>query len=1123
MSTLLYPPDEKPAANSSASSTVPPPAVLQASHRWLRWRGALVAGVIGLAATLLAVAVIPGAWRAAQPLGFAGLWLGGIVLTAVAAAVAYRFAPGTLVETARHLDRRYSAKNRLEAVAVLQDSTSPLAQAQRDETAHHLLREAHPRPVRLFPWLVGALLLLAAAHVISVLLWLVPLLIPHAKPAPPPPAKETPKATITWVSPEAESKANPVEEVPTVAVAKSTGGLRNLTLEVSDNGVVKQSTPIPAEPYDKPGTHTIKVSIYLDEIDAQPYDIVSYYLRGERIASEKLPDVTSSIQFIQVRPFRDDVGQGSGHTSKGYDLLIRLKLAQLRAVKENFVLAHTDLPPNHPVRLAENKRVGENQAELAKKTGEVVQEFINEGLPTGMIDLLQQAEPQMEDAGKKILATQNAAALPPQQKALDLIVQVEKFFVKFMGPSSPGPTSYNPDDPFKEKQKHEMTQRRKAPAGQLEALAQFQAHLAQDLQHGPSPDGANAPGVPAPAGSASPNNGNSSPGAPSGSPSNNPSNTPSNAGASAGDGTVPLPPTQAVDPFGPDAEKGSFAERQTRIVQGISVLLNGNNVFAPPVKDALAAAQRDATDSMRQLNAGQDAAAREPAAAAARDLNQALAAMSQSGEEEAKQALSDAQQKLNDLAAQLRSLAGNRPPDAPQQLVDMAKQVTALRQRLNDEADHQQQAGSAKSADQLARLAEKIRAQEFASKLAEMSKGGLDSGRATALANQLEDAASQAVHGLTPQPTGQDYANLVNALERTRANLERVALKAQGQAPPAGHELGPGGQHPATAQGQAPGQGQQAQAPGQGQQGQQGQGQQQAQAQGKGQGQQGQGQGQQQAQAQGQGQGQQGQGQQQAQGQQGQGQGQGQQGQSTAQNQSQGQGQGQGQSTAQSQTPGQGQGQGHGDSHSNAQNQNNSAVPGGQGGGRSDPVAMTQNQTGGSGGNDPNARGSATGGGAALTPGGDGQINGNNEQAVPPTGQPLTGARLEAYHEAMENLKTQMQQSNEILKVYDSGQIEKIILHFDKDTSYRPVTDVDVIHFFSDLQKPLDALILQLQSLQEHAQRTETVQAPNLDDTPASYRAAVSAYFEAVSRDYRPPAPPPPAPAPPDGGDDAKP
>src|SRR5437899_2795702 len=57
-------------------------------------------------------------------------------------------------------------------------------------------------------------------------------------------AVNTPKAAIKWKTPEAETKAAPIEEVPLEAVADSTSGLRDLALEVEVNGDPRPSIPI---------------------------------------------------------------------------------------------------------------------------------------------------------------------------------------------------------------------------------------------------------------------------------------------------------------------------------------------------------------------------------------------------------------------------------------------------------------------------------------------------------------------------------------------------------------------------------------------------------------------------------------------------------------------------------------------------------------------------------------------------------------------------------------------------------------------------------------------------------------------------------------------------------------
>jgi hypothetical protein len=835
MSTLL----EKPPVNPIPF--VPPSDLLHRRHRWERWRGVLFILLIGLTMTLLAVGGFhfygqtPGNWKIV-----AGIWAGGFLLTMLVSIVGWQFAPASLLDTAQQMDRNLTAKNRLEAAAALHGSISPLAQAQREETSAYLSRHKKGvRPVRALPWLVAGVLLLVLAHLVTLAVWGIPLLQqsqhPQA-PAPPPPPKELPKASIVWQSPEPETEANPIEEVPTVAIAQSTSGLKNLSLEISVNGVPKMTTPLPATPFDKSGKNTLKTSLYMDEIGVEPFDVVSYFIKAQRISNEKLADTTSAIQFIQVRPFRDDVMQARGgeSLSKGYGLLIRLKLAELRSIKENFILVHTDLPVTDPVRAKENDRVGKNQGDLSTKTEEVVQEFMQEGVSPDIIDLLRQAEPPMADASKKILATQNGPALPSQEKALSLIVQVEKFFRKVMADKGSAPPGNDPDDPFKDKQQHELKKRMAMAAGQLETLARNQAKLSEDLSLPAAPDATNPP----PAGAA-----DSTANPPSGAGANPAQDTPPGTTGTNPNGSqkeIPLPPTQAVDPFGPDADKGTLAVRQARIVQGIETLLNGNKVLPPAVNDALQEAQKDATASMQELDQANNSGAQEPAATASLDLQKAVAAMVKAGDRETKLAMEAGQQKLNDLAQQLRDLAKTGPSDASQRLTDVARQIHDTKKQLEDAADKQQESGSEKGAQQLNHLAKGISDQKIVPDLLAMAHTGLDASKAGADADKLNALANEAAQGaLTGKPSAHDIANLINSLERSRANLARLAQQAGVTlpTPPDQRGVGPGQKPPGDQPGQGQGQGQQpGDQPGQGQsQGQQ-PGDQPGQGQGSGQG-----------------------------------------------------------------------------------------------------------------------------------------------------------------------------------------------------------------------------------------------------------------------------------------------
>ena len=253
------------------------------------------------------------------------------------------------------------------------------------------------------------------------------------------------------------------------------------------------------------------------------------------------------------------------------------------------------------------------------------------------------------------------------------------------------------------------------------------------------------------------------------------------------------------------------------------------------------------------------------------------------------------------------------------------------------------------------------------------------------------------------------------------------------------------------------------------------------------------------------------------------------------------------------QSPGQSSGQGTAPSGQAGQNgqsgksgqsgqSGQSAGQGGQPGqsGQTPQTAQSSQPGQGSASGESPSSGQKQGSGSGESPGtgsgngssGDGSGGGGSQQTTdtanattPPPNSPLnptpstldanqpapSASTLEAYREAIENLKNQTQQTANLAPKTSTDDLEKTIIRYDKDTSYRPVTPVDIVRFYTDIQKPLEKLIVDLEKLQAHSQRTEIVKTPDLNDTPPAYRPAVSDYFESLSRDYHPPAPPPPA------------
>ena len=1046
------------------SSNVPTADRLMHQHRrWTHWAWPLAVITAGLAATLVFN------WRRHPTLArveqwhdLPRWWLAGLALTALLAMGVGQWRRNNLLQSARQLDERFDAKNRLETSAALRHDPGALALAQRQEVARFLQGRDTAPATRRAPFLVLCTLAaaLVAAHFFTLLSWTRPWLerAPAATPAPAvkPAAPALPRASIRWKTPASETKAAPIEEVPLQAVATSTSGLRDLTLEIAVNGQPRPAVPIPADELKGAGEHPIQASIYLDQLEVEPFDVVSYHLQARRIDSRQLPETVSSVQFVQVRPLRSDVREmkgGEGYA--GFALVTALKVAQLRLIKENFVLAHAEVGKENDAWKKEDGRVGGEQEALQKKTAEAVQQLIEDKVPAEVINLLMQAQPFMGEAAQKIRDTANEPALGSQGKALSLITEVEKYGVKLAARDGKVHGSKpNVDDPFKDKQQFELKQRFKTAAGELETLAAAQAKLADELAR------SDAPAEVSPA------------------------------------------PDAAAKPPDPQKIEGTPVERQTQISQRIGALLNGR-IFNQEITGHLEQARDHARESLSYLDAGDGPAAREPAAAAARELQLAADAVDRAGEEQAKLQLADAQHTLNEAADQARDAARQKDDEAARQREEeAARRAQQAAKDLLAQAREQQETGSADAAKRLNELAKAISADDLRKSLEGLRAQPRNPERAQAAADrlqQLADAAAQARHPGAATP--EELARLIERLERDRANLQRLAANDAGAKPDASRSQEPAArpQNDGTGQNKPGGQEdpKKGESSAQGSQNKDGAGQATpsaeplSQGQGKPSDQPGQ-QGQGKEGKQGRGRGQQGQGQQGDQS--GQSQPGGQQGQ-----------QGQGQNpTAQGTQPGQGsQGQGK------TSGQQNSQGGKGQGGNNS---RGNQRPT-------PEGEGQGPGGGKS-TDGGDtyGTSVGETRYGPPQTGVVGTKkpvytdhaprdaqtrdpgqAREEFARELLQDVREATQEAAALApKTGALAEVREVLRDMPLELHY-----FDRAAWFAKIDPPLSGLINSLRGeAQGVVRRAHRLTDPNLDRALPAYRAAVADYFEQLSRDY---------------------
>jgi hypothetical protein len=806
-----------------------PVITVQLWHQRRQWRLAGIIATAGLLASLGVTWFLLNPGKAAPPrAGFSKYWIAGVAASLLLAMLVRIFQKREPEKTARELDAKWSSKNRLETASALSTSASPIAEAQRQETEKYLGNQpaAAHRPFPILPILFALAVLL---HAFTFVYWAVekrPRPVAAKEPEKAKPA--IPLAKIKWQKPESEMKATKIEEVPLAAVAESDSGLDGMTLEISVNGEPKKSVKLGSEPFDKRGSHPVSVSVYLDELGVEPYDVVSYNLRAQRKYATPLPATVSPLQFIQIRPFRDDAteqksgGQGSGDAQA---LLTKLKIAQLVAMKENFVLSNTDLPATDPSRNAENMRVGNDQHTIFTKTGELVNKATEEGWPTTMVDLLMQAQPQMESASKLILATKNNEASPPQGKSLALITEIEKYMRKVLAQQK-GKGQGKPPvaDPFKDKQQFKLKPREQTDAGQLEQLAQQQAKLVDDLLNTKMPDGnlpaekqgdngdAKKPGD-APKGAPKPaakgDQGGKKPGDEKGQQGSSPAEgSGEQAGekpgeqsqggkkpgdgkgqqdSSPGEGSGEQPGEGQGSAPGKDGQGGqggkggqggggSLAERQDEISRKLGQLMN-QSALADSVKPSLAAARDAAQKASEQLHADDKAAAAEPATRASQELKNALTAMEKQSREDAAAALAQAQRDFNDAAEKQKT------EDAAA-AKENANAMAQTQKNLEDRAAEQQQAGSEAAAKALADLRNQLAASKLAEDLKKLGQNPGDAGAGKNAQEKLAALAQAAAAGRGKMEGGEGVlAQAQRDLERARVNLKRIGEVKDGAGP----------------------------------------------------------------------------------------------------------------------------------------------------------------------------------------------------------------------------------------------------------------------------------------------------------------------------------------------------
>lgn len=507
-----------PAAPSSISSdqataTGPDPdRFLRAAYRRARLSPLLWSLALMLLAVLGERGEAAGWWRLGS--------VGAFVASCLAAAILIRWLRDerdlTMRAMARRLDERWRLQARVETAWELAGKSTALARRQRADTARRLAK-------RRLPWawlwsagwtLLAAVLLLhtefdalfapaappaeerneaklapaaePSASSVAPASEQTPAESPVARPETAPTPASAPEdvgATISWLTPAAEINATAVEDVPLAAEVTTRSGFARIALEVTVNGQPRPAVALPPETVARlaaPMEGRIEMSLHLDELALNEYDLVGYFLRAEPVAHQATPPVVSSLQFIAIKPIRapDKSGKGRGGQHPEIVLLIS---QQLELLRENFDLVNAlSLPETNGSEPRATPAV--RQGELADAAAKLAAAVKRRGAPPAIATALAQVEQPMRRAATQLAAGDNAAALESQQEALALLAATQRNLRQSNRTTEVGVVDDNqPMNVFQSPAGSALPPRTATVAGRLEELARRQSEITRQL------------------------------------------------------------------------------------------------------------------------------------------------------------------------------------------------------------------------------------------------------------------------------------------------------------------------------------------------------------------------------------------------------------------------------------------------------------------------------------------------------------------------------------------------------------------------------------------------------------------------------------------------------------------
>lgn len=317
---------------------------------------------------------------------------------------------GRKKKTAEALDRIEDGKSRLECAVELRKTSHPLRSVQLDEAQRYFgKRGVGLRLGRLLmPCIIFAVL---TGLYFFIPFYSSPLGNTKKKNAEGPETgaavQKKEFAEISFTAPEAEMRAKPMDEIDFEGDAFSTNGFRNISLKISVNAKLKKTINVNAEKMRKPGKISFAGEFSLDELEVNPFDLVSYTLLARTLpGKEKALEVESTPQFIEVRPFREDAFTMDGMSLSGnmeaqmnlLNELIKFLQGQINLNKSTYMAKAAMGRIDKKVMKEELSGVSGAQGGLYKEVLEFLEKTNPEIIPANVFYSIRKASENMKEA-----------------------------------------------------------------------------------------------------------------------------------------------------------------------------------------------------------------------------------------------------------------------------------------------------------------------------------------------------------------------------------------------------------------------------------------------------------------------------------------------------------------------------------------------------------------------------------------------------------------------------------------------------------------------------------------------------------------------------------------------------